>query len=257
MCLLILVLCLPAGFWGFGAKILFNHIKWEKKNPDVIWELLTSREKIWNLYLKLDLCSLNYSVRGRTAGGEKKKTEENKTFPIIIFPWNSAIQNQDNYRLRRNIAKRQHGRVFFLTLWTIMGDKEIDHFGRRMPSFLDVTVDYFGFRRQECPFNIWPGLYLRAALHGSGKTDNFLIPSSAGGWGSNFQTGHLLTLEKWHYYVYKFTNLRIKKPLLLLLLHRPRTTTSSKQSFTEVFLPPSKKWFLFTFSRSVSTWKSQ
>lgn len=147
--------------------------------------------------------------------------------------------------------------AFFLTLQSIMGDKEIDHFGRRMPSFLDVTVDYFGFRRQECPFNIWPGLYLRAALHGSGKTDNFLIPSSAGGWGSNFQTGHLLTLEKWHYYVYKFTNLRIKKPLLLLLLHRPRTTTSSEQSFTEVFLPPSKKWFLFTFSRSVSTWKSQ
>lgn len=193
----------------------------------------------------------------KDSGGGEQKMEKNKTFPIIIFPWNSAIQNQDNYRLRRNIAKRQHGRVFFLTLWTIMGDKEIDHFGRRMPSFLDVTVDYFGFRRQECPFNIWPGLYLRAALHGSGKTDNFLIPSSAGGWGSNFQTGHLLTLEKWHYYVYKFTNLRIKKPLLLLLLHRPRTTTSSKQSFTEVFLPPSKKWFLFTSSRSVSTWKSQ
>lgn len=126
----------------------------------------------------------------------------------------------------------------------IMGDKEIDHFGRRMPSFLDVTVDYFGFRRQECPFNIWPGLYLRAALHGSGKTDNFLIPSSAGGWGSNFQTGHLLTLEKWHYYVYKFTNLRIKKPLLLLLLHRPRTTTSSKQSFTEFFFfPPPRNGF--------------
>lgn len=36
----------------------------------------------------------------------------------------------------------------------IMGDKEVDHFGRRMPPFLDVTVDYFGFRRQECPFNI-------------------------------------------------------------------------------------------------------
>lgn len=44
--------------------------------------------------------------------------------------------------------------AFFLTLQSIMGDKEIDHFGRRMPSFLDVTVDYFGFRRQECPFNI-------------------------------------------------------------------------------------------------------
>lgn len=128
----------------------------------------------------------------------------------------------------------------------IMGDKEVDHFGRRMPPFLDVTVDYFGFRRQECPFNIWPGLYLRAALHGSGTTDNFLIPSSAGGWGSSFQTGHLLTLEKWHYYVYKFTNVRIKKPLLLLLLHGPRMTTSSEWNFRG-FLPPYKKRFFFCF----------
>lgn len=159
------------------------------------------------------------------------------------------MKNRNNYRLSRNIAKCRHGRGFFLTRQTIMGDKEIDHFGRRMPSFLDVTVDYFGFRRQECPFNIWPGLYLRAALHGSGKTDNFLIPSSAGGWGSNFQTGHLLTLEKWHYYVYKFTNLRIKKPLLLLLLHRPRTTTSSKQSFTEFFSSPFQEMVSFHFEQ--------
>lgn len=64
------------------------------------------------------------------------------------------MQKGNNYRHSRNIAKRRHGRGFFLTLRTIMGDKEIDHFGRRMPSFLDVTVDYFGFRRQECPFNI-------------------------------------------------------------------------------------------------------
>lgn len=86
--------------------------------------------------------------------GEKKKGKGIKTFRITIFPRNSAIENQDNYRRRRNIAKRQHGRGIFLTLQIIMGDKEIDHFGRRMPSFLDVTVDYFGFRRQECPFNI-------------------------------------------------------------------------------------------------------
>lgn len=99
-----------------------------------------------------------------------------------------------------------------------MADQEIDHFRRRMPSFLYVTVDYFSFRRQECPFNIWPGLYLGEALHGSGKTDNFLIPCTVGGWGNDFQTGHWLTLEKLHYYVYKCTNLRIRKPWLMALV---------------------------------------
>lgn len=118
-----------------------------------------------------------------------------------------------------------------LSTFRISWQIKSDHFRRRrrMPSFLYVTVDYFGFRRQECPFNIWPGLYLREALHGSGKTDNFLIPSTVGGWGSNFQTGHLLTREKWNYDVYKFTNLRIRKLLLLLLpQHRARLTTSSE-----------------------------
>lgn len=198
-----------------------------------------SREKT-EFILKLDLYSLNCSVRdtGRTTGKKKKKA-----FPRYCIPLKFSCTEAGWVQPEEKYCKTSAWTEFFLTLRNIMADKEVDHFGRRMPSFLNVTVDYFGFRRQECPFNIWPGLYLRAALHGSGKTDNFLIPSSAGGWGSNFQTGHLLTLEKWHYYVYKFTNLRIKKPLLLLLLHRPRTTTSSKQTFRGFSPPPPRNGF--------------
>lgn len=188
--------------------------------------------------------------RGRTAEGTKKSTTCPSHCTAPKHSWTHATLWAGETRNPSACME------LVVTLWNIMGDKEVDHFWRKMPSFLDVTVDYFSFRRQECPFNIWPGLYLRAALHGSGTTDNFLIPSSAGGWGSSFQTGHLLTLEKWHYYVYKFTNVRIKKPLLLLLLHGPRMRTSSERNFRG-FLPPYKKRFLFAFSGSVSTWRSQ
>lgn len=127
--------------------------------------------------------------------------------------------------------------IYLFVPFSRSSEQEIDHFRRRrMLSFLYMTVDYFSFRRQECPFNIWPGLYLRAALHGSEKTDNFLILSAAGDWGGNFQTGHLLSLKKWHYYVYKFTNLRTRKLLLLLLQHRLTMTTSSE--FQRCFSPP-------------------
>lgn len=86
--------------------------------------------------------------RGRTAEGTKKSTAcpshciAPKHSHTLALLWAGETHNPS---ARTELA---------VTLWNIKGEKEVDHFWRRMPSFLDATVDYFGFRRQECPFNI-------------------------------------------------------------------------------------------------------